>query len=236
MTKTTRRSAARSVLRIRLLLPLRILRQLLHLLAQLLGFPPQLLFLPALLQSLLLVRFAQLTPAVFGPASAAFESVVDRLLLVARRRIIRLPGLVLILGRIQLEIEHPREIALRSAAARSASAALLSERDLNVAEHALPLEAAIAKPSAPAEAHRAICRVSAALPRRSFQTKPASSVSRNSWNSELRCRKLAISHPFGQRLCLFPKLRFDLREKSRALLHRGAIWIAVSQLDSRSLR
>ena len=103
-------------------------------LAQLLGIAPQHLLLPALLE-LCCWRCSAAAPVAAGGARARPAFAVPRRspFAAARPKTACWPGLVLILLGIQFQVEQARQIAAGAAAA-AASAALVPERNLNVAE------------------------------------------------------------------------------------------------------
>ena len=134
-----------SLLALLTLLPfllLLLLGKLLHLLAKLFSLAPQHLLLPALLERLLLALILLLGELLLAALPAApwlLQSLVDYPSAAARpKRSSRQdfwPGLVLILPRVsELKIEHAGEIASGALRSTAATAALLAEGNLNIAE------------------------------------------------------------------------------------------------------
>ena len=113
---------------------LAILRKLLHLLLELLGFPPQHLLFPALLGGLLaLARLFRQFLLALGKLFQLLQHVVHFAL--ARVGRLRLAAaLVLVLFGIELQVEQALHIARGAAHAAATPAAALPEGHLNIAE------------------------------------------------------------------------------------------------------
>ncbi len=122
---------------LRLLTLLAVTRELLHLLAQFLGFAAQHFLLPALLKGLLFALVLLLGQLLLAASELreALQSLVHILLPLLGRLLGRgaLAGFVLVLLRVEFEIEHAGQVAAGSLRP-AASATAASKGDLDVTE------------------------------------------------------------------------------------------------------